>query len=141
MFGAHELAALALQILLAAGADLQLPQQRAAVVPASVQDVYMGGKGELSLTLLETPAAGFPLTVSIDASPLSLRDRQLSWGDVVDPLANQPRLSAPFVAPDTASRFSVRALVSYVVCNAGQCQPRRARVTWDVDVQAPTPIP
>lgn len=141
MFGAHELAALALQILLAAGADLQLPEQRAAVVPASVQDVHAGGKGELSLTLLETPAAGFPLTVSIDASPLSLRDRRLSWGDVVDPLANQPRLSAPFVAPETAARFSVRALVSYVVCNAGRCQPRRSRVSWDVVVQAATPVP
>ncbi|MEM6992509.1 MAG: hypothetical protein AAF721_18490 [Myxococcota bacterium] len=134
--GVHELAALALSTLLAAGANLQLPEQRATVVAAEVAELTVGDKGELSLTLLEAPAVGFPLAVSIDQSPLTVRDRRLSWADVVDPLANQPRLSAPFVAPDVPGRFAVRATVSYVVCDAQRCEPRQARLSWDVAVVA-----
>ena len=138
----HELSAIALQTLLAAGAALEQPREPPRVTAAGVADVPVGGRGELSVTLLETPAAGFPLVVVIDASPLAVRDRRLTWTDVVDPLALQPRMSAPFVAPQSAGTFVVRALVSYVVCDGQrprgsmQCRTRHVRVAWDVQVQA-----
>lgn len=137
VFGVHELAAAALAVLLASGGHLELPEQAARVVVADVGVVPTGANGELSLTLLETPAAGFPLAVRIDDSPLSLRDQRLSWTDVVDPVALQPRLSAPFVAPAQPGRFDVAAAVTYVTCDARRCRTRHARVTWTVQVQAP----
>lgn len=135
--GVHELAAAALAILLGAGADLQTPPGGAPLVVVSVGSVVPGGVGALSLTLLETPAVGFPLSIRIDQSVLVLRDRRLSWGDVVDPLARQPRLSAPFVAPTRPGNVVVTGLVSYVTCDAARCHPRRAHVRWLVEVTAP----
>lgn len=140
-FGVHELAAAALGALLGSGAGLELPEQRARVVVDEVPTVDVGADGALSLTLLETPAAGFPLAVAIDDSPLSLRDQRLGWGDVVDPLAHQPRLSAPFTAPETAGSFTVQGRVSYVICSANRCRPRKARIRWQVEVAAPEPPP
>lgn len=140
-FGVHELAAAALGVLLGSGAGLELPEQRAQVVVDEVPTMTTGDAGALSLTLLETPAAGFPLAVAIDDSPLSLRDQRLGWGDVVDPLAHQPRLSAPFTAPQTAGSFTVQGRVTYVICSATKCRPRRARIRWQVEVTAPEPPP
>ena len=141
MLGVHELGNVVLGVLLAAGGRLELPEQATRVQVGAVGQVRVGGRGELSLTLLETPAAGFPLDVRIDKSPLSLLDQRLGWPDVVDPLAHQPRLSAPFVAPAAPGRHRVGALVSYVTCDARRCRTRRARVSWDVEVFAPEPLP
>lgn len=93
-----------------------------------------GMVGELSLTILDTPAAVAPLSVRLSSQVVVLPETRLGESDVVDPQASQPRIRARYVAPTAAGRYEVEGLVEYVTCNANRCRPRRARVVWVVQV-------
>ena len=93
-----------------------------------------GAVGELSLTILDTPAAVAPLSVRLSSHAVALPEARLGESDVVDPQASQPRIRARYVAPTTAGRYEVEGLVEYVTCKADRCRPRRARVVWVVQV-------
>ncbi len=95
-----------------------------------------GETGEVSLTILETPAAGVPLDVRLQATGVRLVSERLGWNDVVDPQARQPRIRVPLTAPSTPGTYRVSGLVTYVVCDEHHCYTRRAAVAWDVDVRA-----
>ena len=93
-----------------------------------------GMVGELSLTILDTPAAVAPLSVRLSSQAVVLPETRLGESDVVDPQASQPRIRARYVAPTAAGRYEVEGLVEYVTCQAERCRPRRARVVWVVQV-------
>jgi len=93
-----------------------------------------GEVGELSLTILDTPAAVAPLSVRLSSQAVVLPETRLGESDVVDPQASQPRIRARYVAPTAAGRYEVEGLVEYVTCQAERCRPRRARVVWVVQV-------
>lgn len=103
--------------------------------------VVAGASGELSLTILDTPAAVASLSVRLRSTGVSLPEARLGDADVVDPQASQPRVRARFVAPPLAGRYEVEGLVEYVTCVAERCRPRRARVQWMVEVLDATPAP
>ena len=100
----------------------------------AVEQVNAGQRGELSLVLLEAPERDWPLAVRIDEGALALVDDRLDWGAVVDPLALQPRLRVPFVAPEQAGHYEVRATLSYAVCNEQWCWIKRGELRWTVEV-------
>lgn len=93
-----------------------------------------GEVGELSLTILDTPAAVAPLSVRLSSLAVVLPETRHGQPDVVDPQASQPRIRARYVAPTAAGRYEVEGLVEYVTCQAERCRPRRARVVWVVQV-------
>lgn len=91
--------------------------------------------GELSLTILDAPEQSLPLLVWLDASAaVDLRENRLTWADVVDRAAAQPRVVARLVARE-AGTHEVRGWVTYVTCDAKRCRPRRANVAWTVRVR------
>ena len=94
-----------------------------------------GELGEVSVTILETPAPGVPLDIRLQATGVRLVSERLGWNDVVDPQARQPRIRVPLTAPQTPGTYRVSGLVTYVVCDDEHCYTRRAAVAWDVDVQ------
>jgi hypothetical protein len=115
-----------------------------------------GAVGELSLTILDTPATVAPLSVRLSSPTVVLPEARLGQADVVDPQASQPRVRARYVAPATAGRHEVEGLVEYITCareaplaaqsrsspggaEGPRCRPRRARVVWVVQVLEPTP--
>lgn len=98
-----------------------------------------GAVGELSLTILDTPARVSPLSVRLSSPRVGLPETRLGEADVVDPQASQPRVRARYVAPAAAGRYEVEGLVEYVTCVGERCRPRRARVTWVVVVLEPKP--
>ena len=98
-----------------------------------------GAVGELSLTVLDTPARIASLSVRLSSPAVALPETRLGEHDVVDPQASQPRVRARYVAPTAAGRYPVEGLVEYVTCSGDRCRPRRARVTWVVQVLDPTP--
>lgn len=108
-----------------------------------------GAVGELSLTILDTPAAIAPLSVRLGSHAVALPETRLGEADVVDPQASQPRIRARYVAPSTPGRYEVEGLVEYVTCRSSpgapevaRCRPRRARVVWVIQViDAPPPGP
>jgi hypothetical protein len=106
------------------------------VLPSGAAQVPPGGGGELSVTILEPPAAGVPIDVRIHAEGVRLVSERLGWADVVDPQARQPRLSVPFVAPQGLGDYTVAGLVTYVICEGKTCRTRRAAVAWKVSVVA-----
>lgn len=127
----------ALAVLLAAeqlGLGFDARVLAAPPVPLSV-----GAVGELSLTILDTPAPVVPLSVRLSARDVALPETRLGEADVVDPQAAQPRVRARYVAPATAGRYEVEGLVEYVTCTGERCRPRRARVVWVVVVLEPAP--
>jgi hypothetical protein len=95
-----------------------------------------GQRGELSLVLLEAPDRDMPLAVRIDAVALGLLDNRLGWSQVVDPLALQPRLRAPFRAPEQPGEYQVRASVEYWVCGERWCRRKLGELRWLVIVEA-----
>jgi hypothetical protein len=98
-----------------------------------------GAAGELSLTILDTPAPVAPLSVRLSSQAVVLREARLSQADVVDPQASQPRVRARYVAPAVAGRYEVEGLVEYITCTVERCRPRRARVVWVIQVLEPKP--
>lgn len=98
--------------------------------------LQVGEVGEVSVTILETPAPGVPLDVRMKATGVRLVSERLGWADVVDPQARQPRLRVPLTAPRAPGTYRVSGLVTYVVCDEDHCHTRRAAVAWDVVVQA-----
>ncbi len=96
-----------------------------------------GERGELSLVLLEAPDRDMPLAVRVDAVALELLDNRLGWSQVVDPLALQPRLRAPFRAPEQPGEYEVRASVEYWVCGERWCRRKLGELRWSVIVEAP----
>lgn len=96
--------------------------------------IEAGAVGELSLTILDTPAAVAPLSVRLSSHAVVLPEARLGEADVVDPQASQPRIRARYVAPTTAGRYEVEGLVEYVTCKVDRCRPHRARVVWVVQV-------
>ncbi len=107
----------------------------------SPSPLLAGASGELSLTILDTPARVAPLSVRLRSEEVSLPETRLDDADVVDPQASQPRIRARYVAPSAAGRYEVEGLVEYVTCEVERCRPRRAHVVWVVEVLAPTPAP
>ncbi len=101
---------------------------------ASPPALVAGAEGELSVTILETPAGVSPLMVRLSSSSVRLPDNRLGARDVVDPQASQPRVRARFFAPPIPGRYEVVGLVEYVTCDAERCRPRRSRVVWTVEV-------
>ncbi|MCH9685504.1 MAG: hypothetical protein K0V04_28990 [Deltaproteobacteria bacterium] len=99
-----------------------------------------GDAGELSMTILDTPAPRMPLMVRLSSTAVGLPETRLAMRDVVDPLAQQPRIRARFVAPAQPGRYSVEGLVEYVTCDAERCRPRRTTVVWAVVVEQPTEV-
>lgn len=95
-----------------------------------------GAVGELSLTILDTPARVAPLSVRLSSAAVTLPETRLGEADVVDPQASQPRVRARYVAPAVAGAYEVEGLVEYVTCTGERCRPRRARVVWVVQVLA-----
>lgn len=95
-----------------------------------------GARGELSVTILDTPAAACPPSVRLWSTAVVLLDSRLGEADVVDPQASQPRVRARFWAPPAAGRYEVEGLVEYVTCEGDRCRPRRARVVWVISVRA-----
>jgi len=93
-----------------------------------------GAVGELSLTILDTPARVAPLSVRLSSQGVGLPETRLGEADVVDPQASQPRVRARYVAPAVAGPYEVQGLVEYVTCTGERCRPRRARVVWVVQV-------
>lgn len=123
----------------------------ARVLVAQPVPLGAGAVGELSLTILDTPAAVAPLSVRLSSHAVALPETRLGPADVVDPQASQPRIRARYVAPSVAGRYEVEGLVEYVTCTAEpasaalarpapggaegpRCRPRRARVVWVVQV-------
>lgn len=123
---------------LTAGDTAELAAQAEALAPAPVAP---GERGELSLILLEAPARTWPLAVRIDEGEVEVVDDRLGWSAVVDPLALQPRLRVPFVAPAEPGRHEVRASLSYGVCGAQWCWAKRGQLRWWVEVVAPSEAP
>jgi hypothetical protein len=115
------------------GAELITAQARALDSPP----LAPGQRGELSLVLLEAPDRDLPLAVRIDAVALELLDNRLGWSQVVDPLALQPRLRAPFRAPEQPGEYEVRASVEYWVCRQRWCRRKLGELRWSVIVEAP----
>lgn len=92
-------------------------------------------RGELSLILLEAPDRDMPLLVRIEASGLELVDDRLGWSQVVDPLAVQPRVRAPFHAPERPGTYEVHASVDYWVCGQRACRRKHGEVSWSIIVE------
>lgn len=101
-----------------------------------VPTMQPGVRGELSLTILEAPAAAGPIEVRLASEAVELPDNRLSRDDVVDPLARQPRLRGRFVAPAEPGTYAVSGEVLYVTCRPKWCRPRRADIAWTVTVEA-----
>lgn len=100
-----------------------------------------GEQGELSVTILDGPQLELPLSVRLSSARVILPENRLGTRDVVDPLAQQPRVRARFFAPAELGRHEVEGLVEYVTCREDRCRPRRARVVWQVEVVEPEPEP
>ncbi|NVB40931.1 hypothetical protein G6O69_24035 [Pseudenhygromyxa sp. WMMC2535] len=96
--------------------------------------VRAGGRGELSLVVLERPERALPLEVRLEGGGLSLAEDRLGWAAVVDPLALQPRLSTGFRAPAEPGEYSVEARVRYSVCGERWCRSKTATLRWIVVV-------
>jgi hypothetical protein len=144
----------ALGVLLAAQALGLGGPARVRVTPPT--PLLAGAVGELSLTILDTPARVVPLSVRLSSATVTLPETRLGEADVVDPLASQPRVRARYVAPAVAGTHEVEGLVEYVTCTGEaastalsrpspggaegpRCRPRRARVVWVVQVLAAGP--
>lgn len=112
----------------------------ARVQVTSPTPLLAGTAGELSLTILDTPAAVAPLSVRLwSTAGVGLPETRLGEADVVDPQASQPRVRARYLAPALPGRYEVEGLVEYVTCTGDRCRPRRARVVWVVQVLGPVP--
>ena len=116
------------------GAELIAAQAQA----LELEPVAPGARGELSLVLLDAPERDLPLLLRIvDEGPVALDDNRFDWSAVVDPLALQPRLRAPFTAPADPGTYEVHASVEYYVCNERWCRLQRGSLTWVLQVSAP----
>lgn len=125
-------AARALTVLLAAqrlGLGFDGRVQVTSPSPLPVQ-----ARGELSVTILDTPVDVSLLSVRLSAVEVVLPENRLGARDIVDPQASQPRVRARFQAPAVPGRYEVEGLVEYVTCDAERCRPRRSRVVWVVEV-------
>ena len=100
-----------------------------------------GAEGELSVTILESPAPRMPLSVRLSSDRVVLPDNRLGVRDVVDPQAEQPRVRGRFRAPAQPGPYVVEGLVEYVTCTAARCRPHRTRVVWRIQVTEPEPLP
>ena len=131
----------ALLIVLAglwAADDTERPgaEQIAAQVQAlELEPLAPGQRGELSLVVLESPDRGLPLEVRVDAGPLELDDNRLDWSFIVDPLALNPRVRTNFRAPREPGSYTVRAAVTYFVCDEQWCRQKHGQVHWTVTVE------
>jgi hypothetical protein len=130
------LLAFAVASLMTAGGG-RMPTAGAAVRVAEPPVVVPGAGLELSVTILETPAPGVPLTADLQSLEVALAENRLDRDHVVDPQAQQPRLRVRATAPDRAGTYRVEGWVSYVVCDERACRPRRVAVTWTVRVAVP----
>lgn len=116
-----------------------LPPPRGRVSVSEVAAVEPGAAVELSVTILETPEPGTPLEVELTSDDFEPMPNRFDSRDVVDALANQPRIRARLNAPVRPGRYAVDGRVSYVACADQVCRPRRASVRWMVTVEPPTP--
>ena len=118
-------------------AAVESPLLRAEVRVLEAEVLGPGERGELSLVLLEGAARDWPLAVRIDEGGVAFVDDRLDWSAVVDPLALQPRLRAPFVAPQQPGSYEVHATISYAVCGPQWCRVKRDTLSWVLEVQTP----
>lgn len=124
-------AAHALSVLLAARMSLGFDGRVQVTSPAPLP---AGAQGELSVTILDTPAGVWALSVRLWPTAVVLPDNRLGARDIVDPQASQPRVRARFFAPQRPGRYEVQGLVEYVTCDQERCRPRRSHVVWVVEV-------
>lgn len=129
---AHALAVLLAAQRLGLGFDARVRVSAPEPLPPKAQ-------GELSVTILESPAPGMPLTVRLGSERVVLPENRLGARDVVDPQAEQPRVRARFVAPEQPGVHLVEGLVEYVTCDEVRCRPHRTRVVWRIRVTDPEP--
>jgi hypothetical protein len=108
----------------------------ALTLPAPVR---VGEAGELSLTILERPWVGAPVELWLSSEHVVLHENRLAWEDVVDPMAQQPRLRAKFLAPEQPGIYGVQGWVLYVSCGPQRCRPRTRPVLWTITVTPATP--
>ncbi len=110
------------------------PGRVSAQVPATAAP---GTTVELSVTILDTPAAGAPIDLWLTSPDVELVPNRFDSRDVVDPQATQPRIRVRVVAPAAPGRYGVDAHVLYVSCGESTCRPHLATVHWDLEVAAP----
>jgi hypothetical protein len=115
--------------------SLPVPQGRVSV--SEVAAALPGSQVELSVTILETPEVGSPLSVELSSDDFEPVPNRFDSRDVVDALANQPRIRARLTAPEVPGRYAVDGHVRYIACTADRCRPRRARVRWTLVVEPP----
>lgn len=101
--------------------------------PSAAPGAYV----ELSVTILDTPMAGTPIELWLEADEMVLVPNRFDNRDVVDPLATQPRIRARITAPETPGRYRIDAHVVYVSCGERACRPHHSAVRWDLEVVAP----
>lgn len=130
-------AGLGLAAALAAEQPVSLIDGRAQPQPPA--PLHTGQSGELSVTILETPAVGTLVELRLQADTVQLPENRLGWEDVVDPQARNPRIRARIVAPSSPGEYVVRGRLSYVTCSRKTCRPKTANVTWLVTVVQPPP--
>ena len=113
-----------------------VPVPDGAVRVAEVAPVQAGGAGELSATVLETPAPGVPIELRLRSGAVRVVENRLGWSSVVDPQAEQPRLRTRFVAPSEPGTYRVDGVMRYVTCSDDACSSHAAAVHWTVVVTA-----
>lgn len=102
---------------------------------ADTAPMMVGEPGEVSVTLLDRPHPGTPISLELSSDTVGLPDNRLGWDDVVDPQADQPRFRARVLAPTSAGEHIVRGRVQYVTCAAERCRPRWAFVQWTLVIE------
>jgi hypothetical protein len=125
----------AIGVALAVAAARPVPVPDGQVQVTEVAPLAAGEAGELSLTILETPAPGVPIELRIEGQGVRLVENRLGWSSVVDPQAQQPRLRTRFVAPALPGTYRVDAVLRYITCEDGEgCLPHASAVHWMVEV-------
>ncbi len=111
------------------------------VVALEAAPVATSARGELSLTIRDRPAHDLPLLVRLSApTGVQLLENRLTWEDVVDLAAEQPRLVARLTAPQTPGTYEIEARAVYWVCDPELCRQRVGDVRWNLVVRpAKTP--
>lgn len=108
------------------------------VVATDPTPLAAGARGELSLTIRESPARALPLLARLEADDgVELLENRLSWGNVVDPAAERPRLTVTLTAPGEPGTYGIRGVVTYWVCDEKTCRKRTSAVGWQLRVTAP----
>jgi len=127
-----------MKVALAVVAARPVPVPSGDVQAAALPAVAPGEAGELSATILETPAPGVPIELRLQAGAVRVTENRLGWSSVVDPQAQQPRLRTRFVAPTEPGSYDIDGVLRYVTCpDDGPCLPHAATIRWTLTVTNP----